>query len=676
MTDGEFDDAFADALALANGDRAAARTPRPDGRTAPGTAETAPEAVETAPDVAGPGPGQAGAAADTGRDERRGQGKAERRGKANGRARNQATAEGHGEAHEPGPGTAAAPTPRESAPAAPPPLGHTPPEPAPGPSTTATPPATTATPATTTTEPSATTGPPCARPASGPSTAVDDPYPPFLAADPDGPAGPGRPSDRKDPADCGGYSVPSSPWHVAREIARKAAAGPRAPETTASADALGRTLAAPLTALTDLPSFDTSAMDGWAVSGPGPWFLDHPAGDRAPDAPTSGPPSDEASPRQAPARRLLAGHASAAVLADGHAMPIATGARVPAGATAVLRSEHGEVRELGDGRARLSAPRPAPLGQDIRPRGQECGRGDQLLPAGTPVTPAVLGLAAAAGYDELTTSPRPQVEVLVLGDELLRHGLPQDGRIRDALGPMLGPWLRSLGADVAPPRHLTDDPDTLHAAVSGSTADIVITTGGTASGPVDHVHPTLRRLGAEVLVDGVQVRPGHPMLLARLAPGRHLVGLPGNPLAAVSGLLTLAEPLLRTLAARRPALPCRAPLGGAVQGHPHDTRLVPVVYHDDMHGLTAQPLRFHGPAMLRGIAAADALAVIPPGGAERGTEVGILEFPWPAGGTAGGQDGELTDWSAPGPARAPDAHPGAARPVRSTGPAPPTGGAA
>ncbi|MFG2224646.1 molybdopterin molybdotransferase MoeA [Streptomyces sp. NPDC048644] len=492
-----------------------------------------------------------------------------------------------------------------------------------------------------------------------------------MAADPGGPAEPGSPGDRKAPAARGGHSEPPSPWHVAREIARKAAEGPRPPGTTVPADALGRTLAAPLTALTDLPSFDTSAMDGWAVSGPGPWFLDQEAaGDRPSGTSALGTHRPPAS------HGLLAGHTSAAVLADGHAVAIATGARVPAGATAVLRSEHGEVRELADGRARLFSPWPAPLGQDIRPRGQECRRGDQLLPAGTPVTPAVLGLAAAAGYDELTTFPRPRVEVLVLGDELLRHGLPQDGRIRDALGPMLGPWLRALGADVAPPRHLTDDLGTLHAAVSASTADLVITTGGTASGPVDHVHPTLRSLGAEVLVDGVQVRPGHPMLLARLAPGRHLVGLPGNPLAAVSGLLTLAEPLLGTLAARRPSLPHRAPLDDAVPGHPHDTRLVPVLYRDDARGLMAQPLRFHGPAMLRGIAAADALAVIPPGGAKRGTEVGILEFPWPADGTAGGPESELTDRSAPGPAYGPGAHPGPAGPVRSTVPAPPTGGAA
>lgn len=129
---------------------------------------------------------------------------------------------------------------------------------------------------------------------------------------------------------------------------------------------------------------------------------------------------------------------------------------------------------------------------------------------------------------------------------------------------------------------------------------------------MDHVHPVLRRLEAELLVDGVTVRPGHPMLLARLADGRHLVGLPGNPLAAVSGLLTLAEPLLGALATRPAPEPYTLPLRDAVHGHPYDTRLIPVVLRGD----AAVPLHYNGPAMLRGIAAADALAVVPRG--ERG----------------------------------------------------------
>ncbi|MEV0638172.1 molybdopterin molybdotransferase MoeA [Streptomyces sp. NPDC050619] len=395
----------------------------------------------------------------------------------------------------------------------------------------------------------------------------------------------------------------ATPWPEARAIAARAArtatrSARRAPVSVPLDAVLGLTLAAPLTALTDLPSFDTSAMDGWVVAGPGPWDV-----------------RDEG---------ILAGHAEPEPLTDGEAARIATGARIPQDTTAVLRSEHGRTDDKG----RLHATREAAHGQDIRPRGQECRSGDQLLAAGTLVTPAVLGLAAAAGYDTLTAVPRARVAVLVLGDELLTEGTPHDGLIRDALGPMLPPWLRALGAEVTAVRRLGDDAKALHKAVTTSDADLIVTTGGTAAGPVDHVHPTLRRIGAELLVDGVKVRPGHPMLLARTKEDQHLVGLPGNPLAAVSGLLTLAEPLLRTLTARPAPEPYTLPLRDEAHGHPYDTRLIPVVLRGDH----AVPLHYNGPAMLRGIAAADALAVVPPGGARPGQETELLDLPWASAG--------------------------------------------
>ncbi|MEU2180452.1 molybdopterin molybdotransferase MoeA [Streptomyces thermolilacinus] len=415
-----------------------------------------------------------------------------------------------------------------------------------------------------------------------------------------------------------GPAVPQPPghqdtsWDRARAVAARAGRG-AAPRTCRVGldQALGRVLAEPLTALTDLPSFDTSAMDGWAVAGPGPWEI------RAED--------------------VLAGHGDVPALPDGVAVRIATGARVPADTTAVIRSEHAHAEPgradragTGQGVGHLYARREVVPGQDIRPRGQECRTGDELLPAATVVTPAVLGLAAAAGYDQLVTVEPPRVEVLVLGDELLTSGVPRDGLIRDALGPMLGPWLRTLGAEVTAVRRVGDDADALYEAVTGTDADLVVTTGGTAAGPVDHVHPVLRKAGAELLIDGVRVRPGHPMLLARLTASRHLVGLPGNPLAAVSGLLTLAEPLLRGLAGRRAPEPYRVPVRDEVHGHPRDTRLVPVAHR----GGHAVPLHYTGPAMLRGLAAADGLAVVPPGGARPGDVLEVLDLPWTASASA------------------------------------------
>ncbi|MFF3529444.1 molybdopterin molybdotransferase MoeA [Streptomyces rubiginosohelvolus] len=391
-------------------------------------------------------------------------------------------------------------------------------------------------------------------------------------------------------------------WEKARAAARAVPSLP--PVARDLADALGHALAEPLTALTDLPPFDTSAMDGWAVAGPGPWRL------RDGGVLAGGQPEP---------------------LRPGTAVAIATGARLPEGADAVLRREDGE----DDARSgllldRSACPGPPAPGRDIRPRGQECRADDPLLPAGTSVTPTVLGLAAAAGYDRLTVHRRPRVDLLVLGDELLATGLPRDGRIRDALGPLLPAWLSGQGADVVGRPLLPDGFGPLYEAVRDSTADVVVTTGSTAAGPVDFLHDALRAVGARLLVDSVAVRPGHPMLLAELPPGadgraRHLVGLPGNPLAAVAGAVTLAVPLLRSLGGHVDAGPLDAVCAAALPGHPRDTRLLPV----RRTGRAVAPLPFGGPAMLRGLALADGLAVVPPGGAEAGAVVEILDVPRP-----------------------------------------------
>lgn len=400
------------------------------------------------------------------------------------------------------------------------------------------------------------------------------------------------------------------PWDQARQVARTAAAP--LPVVAARLDeALGCVLAEPLRALTDLPAFDTAAMDGWAVAGRGPWRLadDVLAGDE---------------PTQLP---------------DGHAARIGTGAVLPHGADAVLRAERGQLERSGGG-VRLwaldeltglvdDAARPA-RGTDIRPRGEECRRDDPLVPAGATVTPAILGLAAAAGYDTLPVVRTPVVAVLVLGDELLERGLPRPGRVRDALGPLVPAWVASLGARGNPPVRVPDTRQALVDEIDDAAADIVVTTGSTARGPVDHLHEVLRSVGARWLVDGVAVRPGHPMLLAKLPDGRFVLGLPGNPLAAVSALVTLAAPLLAGLRGDpdgdlRTAV--AATLTDDVTGHPADTRLWPVALESGGVVPRARPLRYAGPAMLRSLALADGLAVVPPGGGAGGTDVRVLPLP-------------------------------------------------
>lgn len=255
------------------------------------------------------------------------------------------------------------------------------------------------------------------------------------------------------------------------------------------------------------------------------------------------------------------------------------------------------------------------LRSHIRRTGEEASQGDVLMKAGTVVTPPVLGLAAASGYDTLLVMPAATVEVFILGDELTASGLPTPGRTRDALGPQLPGWLSAFGT--APPSivHLPDKLPALTEALATGLADVV-----------DHVRTALAQAGGRVVVDGVHVKPGHPMLLAALPGGRWLVGLPGNPLAACAALLTLVAPLVDGLHGLGPAARVTATLATAEPGRPGDGyRLLPVRLGDD--GVAAV-LPSCGSAMLRGVAQATGLVVVPPPGAAAGDEVEYLPLPW------------------------------------------------
>ena len=375
-------------------------------------------------------------------------------------------------------------------------------------------------------------------------------------------------------------------WEHARRLAYeagRAAAGPA--EVISLPDADGRTLAEPLRALTDLPAFPTASIDGWAVRGPQPWR---------------------------PVGRVLAGGVAAPLERDGTCVEIATGAMVPAGTEALLRVEESTRDTAG---LVSGVPRAQP---EWRLPGEEAGKDDELLPAGTAIDPAVIGVAATCGYEALRVWPAPRAAVLVFGDELLTAGTPGAGRVRDSLGPQVPGWLRRYGATVdgstGPVR------DTLAAHVDAvrdalDTADLVCTTGGTMHGPVDHLHPALAELGAEYVVNTVAVRPGFPMLLARV-PGpdgrpRMVAGLPGNPQSAVIALITLVAPLL-TGWHGRPLRPLpRVEVTTAVPGRGDFTHLA--LARLDHDGRSATPVGHVGSAMLRGLSQAHGFVVVRPG---------------------------------------------------------------
>ena len=300
-------------------------------------------------------------------------------------------------------------------------------------------------------------------------------------------------------------------WHAARTIAADALAlVPAECALTGAADAV---LAADLRATSPLPPVDTAAMDGFAVAGDGPWRC----------------------VGVVPAGRLWDDE-----LVAGDAVEIATGAAVPSGAYAVLRHEDATVSHDGRLHGTIRA------GRHIRSAAADIAVGDLLMPAGRRVGPLLLGLAAAAGFDSLLVHPRPRVTLIVTGAEIRRDGPNSGTAVRDALGPALPGMLSGLGGDVVAVVHVGDDPDALLYALDDD-ADVHVVTGGSALGPVDRLHKTLADLGCELLIDGVRCRPGRPQVLGRRADGRHVVGLPGNPSAAVAATMTLLAPLLSAL---------------------------------------------------------------------------------------------------------------------------------
>jgi molybdopterin molybdotransferase len=376
-------------------------------------------------------------------------------------------------------------------------------------------------------------------------------------------------------------------WHEARAVAA-GAASTLGPETVSLDRAIGRILASDLLALTDVPHYASSAMDGWAVSGAGPWRLvDEP------------------------------------VLSHGLGTLIVTGGMIPTGTDSVLRSESGIVRE-GRLESVSSTGEPHPA-QHIRASGQEARAGDLVVRAGTLLNPAHIALAAGCGQDDLGVIRRPRVRLLLTGDEVDERGIPGPGRVRDSFGPQLPAVLRMLGAEVVSQGRIHDDFAATVQAIQESpgSTELIVTTGGTGDSAADHLRAALNSLRAEFLINRVAMRPGAPTMLARLPDGRLLIGLPGNPLAAMMGLLTLVGPVLAAFQGRARDVG-QVVSAAALEGRTGSSILVPFRLEQGL----AVANGWLGSGMMRGLAHASGVLVIPPEGIRPGELVESLTLPW------------------------------------------------
>lgn len=372
----------------------------------------------------------------------------------------------------------------------------------------------------------------------------------------------------------------------ARELARGLAPATDL-ELVPVPESAGRVLAADVASARDLPAADASAMDGWAV--------------RAADTPGTLLAVGESAAGAPWGRRL----------GPGEAVAISTGGVLPAGADAVARSEVTSVD--GD---RVAVGAGLEPWRDVRRLGELIRDGAVLLRAGHRVAPHEVGAIGAVGLARVPCLRRPAVAVLAAGAELVPLGEPAGpAEVHDASRHGVAAQLTAAGAEVVAVATVGDDHDETVAALGAmldAGSDVVVTCGGIAAGPHDHVRAALAELCVEEVMRGVRATPVRPAWLGRR--GRQAVlGLPGNPASAAVAAHLLGRPLV--------GAPedwwRRGPIAVAVPGDPERTTLVRC--SERRGGLV--PAAHQGAHAITSLAGSDALALVPPGGVGAGDVV-------------------------------------------------------
>lgn len=371
-----------------------------------------------------------------------------------------------------------------------------------------------------------------------------------------------------------------------------AAISPLAPARLSLEEAEGGVLAEDAATTTPLPSFDNSAMDGYAVH----------SADLAGAA--------EGSPVTLPVTgEIPAGDTRELSVPAGSCVRIMTGALMPSGADAVVPVEW---TDGGTRQARFG--RPVQAGHAIRRRGDDVPAGAVLLTAGTRLGPPQVALLAAGGHGSALARPRPRVAVLATGNELTEPGTPiTPGQIWDSNSYMLAAAARQAGA-VAERHRVADDPDTVLATLAGlaTRADVLVSSGGVSmGGEHDVVKAALAGLGT-VTFRKVAMQPGMPQGFGVLGPDRTpIFTLPGNPVSAFVSFHLFVRPglLARQGLPARPPAPVRAVLTDAVRSPANKTSFLRGVL--DPGAVTVTPLTGQSSHQLGALAQANALIVVP-----------------------------------------------------------------
>ena len=351
----------------------------------------------------------------------------------------------------------------------------------------------------------------------------------------------------------------------------------------------GRVLAEPLVAPIDLPHFDNSAVDGYAVR----------FGSLATSGETILPV----------AGRVAAGHSGAAAPCDS-AVRIFTGAPMPQDFDTVFMQE--DCRELGDGRVAL--PQGLKQGANRRPRGEDIACGDMALAAGRRLGPREIALAAALGVDRLPVRRRLRIAVFSTGDEIVSPGekRPPAG-LYDSNRFALQLLLRRLCCDVTDLGILRDKRDVVASALVNAARDhdAIVTSGGVSTGEEDHVRAAMSDAGS-LAFWRLAIKPGRPVAMG-VVQGTPLVGLPGNPVAVFVTFAYVVRPLLAALSgeALEPAhaLPVTADFDYRKKKGRREYVRVSLV--EDAAGTLARKYPVDGAGVLTSLTATDGLVELP-----------------------------------------------------------------
>ena len=374
-----------------------------------------------------------------------------------------------------------------------------------------------------------------------------------------------------------------------------AATAPLPAEEVDLGAALGRVLAEDVAADGDLPPFDASAMDGFAVRAGGPEEL---------------VVVDES----------RAGHPAATAVEPGAAIRISTGAELPAGAEAVVPVERTEQPAAADGRPERVRVPERRAGANVRRAGEDVRAGQVVLRAGTPLGPAEVAVLAAVGRARVCCGGRPRVAVVVTGDELVEPGMALGpGQIRDSNLFALAAQAAAAGGADGGRTIVRDDLASTVAALGRAieTADVVCVSGGVSVGPHDHVKPALAELGVEERFWGVALKPGKPTWFGIAPSGTLVFGLPGNPVSAMVTFHLFARPALRRLQGAEPVdVRIEAVLDEPVARSPAREQAIRCTLAAAADGWHVRPTREQGSHILTSMLGAGALAVVPPGEGE------------------------------------------------------------